>query len=136
MPERKEHRQNTGVAAGRSARPVLQCLAAALALLLAAGAALPPHAEKEPRERTAVIGGLRQNGPRMDKSIKETLAKQLGGENEAAESEAAESTEQARAYAAAAELLRAGRPGAAALAFRALGDYRNASELSAEICRC
>lgn len=130
MPDRKKYRQNTGAAAGRSARPVLQCLAAALALLLAAGAALQPHAEKGLRERTAVVGGLRENGPRLDKSIKETLAKQLGGE-----SEAAESTEQARAYAEAAELLRAGRPGAAALAFRALGDYRNASELSAECWR-
>ena len=50
MPDRKENRQNTGAAAGRSARPVMRCLAAVLALLLTAAAALPPRAEPEPRK--------------------------------------------------------------------------------------
>ena len=132
MPDREKNRQKSGAAAGRAARPFLRCLAAALALLLTAAAFLPSSAGETVRERNAAVHGPRMNGARLDKSIKESFAEKMGGEEKPAESE---DSEEARAYAEAAELLRAGRPGAAALAFRALGSYRNAAELSAECWR-
>ena len=124
MPERGEKRREK--TAG-SCRLAVRCLAVGLSLLMLMPTVLPLHAQAASSEKTESVAeksGANKGKPEKKPGASPTPSPSPGKVAGASDEEAA--------YAAAEALLEEGRPGAAALAFRALGKYRDAESRSAE----